>query len=175
MAVALIVRFDINQSSTQLAWQFLRNGLPIPDPDNAQTGLLSLDQNETVSVTVKAMSDDAELLGISILDCHVMTRPMLYSRRLHPEFAGEFPLPSPFFDISVPTMGMGANTNLGGGAALGDSSAKLWQSAVPLVCLNLGHWDTSFMVTVAIERPTGMDYRVFTFDPETQVGNGAVP
>jgi hypothetical protein len=30
-------------------------------------------------------------------------------------------------------------------------------------------------MTVAIETARGLEYRVFSFDPETQVGTGAIP
>ncbi|MFY0574393.1 hypothetical protein ACN28S_08585 [Cystobacter fuscus] len=41
------------------------------------------------------------------------------------------------------------------------------------IILNEGRWKTSLMMTVATTRLDGTaSCRVFTFDPETQVGNG---
>lgn len=172
----LRVSFDINQESERLNWTFLdAEHQPMRKPDGQETGLFVFEAGETIRLNVVANSYLGTLSGVHIIDCHLISRPILHSKRVHPEIAGEYPYPSPFFDPLATLDGQGATSSFGHGAALGSARSMSWDSEVELVYRNEGRWQTAFIMTVAIETTTGLEYRVFGFDPECQVGTGAVP
>jgi hypothetical protein len=175
-AITLMVSFDIDQESEQLNWSFLdAEGRPIVRPKGQETGTIAFKAGDAIALQVVAYSYKKALRGAHIIDCHLMTRPLLYSKRQNPEFAGEYPYPSPFFNPATQLDGQGATASFGNGATAGTPSRMSWSSPVVMLCLNEGRWDTSFIMTVAIETADGLDYRVFAFDPECQVGTGAMP
>jgi len=172
----LMVSFDINQESEKLNWAFLDSEhQPLEKSKGVETGLFVFEAGETMRLNVVANSYLEELVGVHIIDCHLVNRPILYSRRLTPHVAGEYPYPSPFFDPAEPLNGQGATSSFGHGAARGGPMKMAWDSDVELIYRNMGRWQMSFIMTVAIERANGLEYRVFSFDPEAQVGSGAGP
>lgn len=172
----LMVSFDINQESEKLNWAFLDSEhQPLEKSKGVETGLFVFEAGETMRLNVVANSYLEELVGVHIIDCHLVNRPILYSRRLTPHVAGEYPYPSPFFDPAEPLNGQGATSSFGHGEAHGGPMKMLWDSDVELIYRNMGRWQMSFIMTVAIERANGLEYRVFSFDPEAQVGSGAGP
>jgi hypothetical protein len=175
-AICLMVSFDINQESEKLNWSFLdAERRPIPKDTGLETGLFVFKAGDTFELNVVAKSYDNELSNVHIIDCHLITRPILHSKRVQPQIAGEYPYPSPFFDPDTYLEGQGATASFGNGAASGSPAVMSWDSPQQLTCRNEGRWQTSFIMTVAIETGSGLEYRVFSFDPETQVGTGAVP
>ncbi|WP_323142403.1 hypothetical protein [Massilia phyllosphaerae] len=169
----LMVSFDICQQSEKLNWTFLDSEhQPLEKSKGVETGLFVFNTGERMRLNVVANSYLEELVGVHIIDCHLITRPILYSKRAAPELAGEYPYPSPFFDPAELINGQGATASFGHGAAQGGRMKMTWDSDVELIYRNKGNWQMSFIMTVAIERANGLAYRVFSFDPEANVGDG---
>jgi len=172
----LMVSFDINQESEKLDWAFLdAQHEPLEKAKGVETGLFVFEAGETMRLNVVANSYQEELVGVHIIDCHLMNRPIMYSRRVTPQMAGEYPFPSPFFDPAQPLNGQGATASFGHGEAHGGPMKMVWDSDLELIYRNKGRWQMSFIMTVAIERANGLEYRVFSFDPEAHVGSGGTP
>lgn len=172
----LMVSFDICQESDQLNWTFLDSEHQPVDPSKGvETGLFVFKAGDRMRLNVVANSYQEELVGVHIIDCHLVSSPIMYSKRVTPHLAGEYPYPSPFFDPAKLLNGQGATSSFGHGAAQGSRMKMTWDSDLELIYRNKGRWDMSFIMTVAIERPNGLEYRVFSFDPEANVGEGATP
>jgi hypothetical protein len=172
----LMVSFDICQESEKLNWAFLNSEhQPVEKSKGVETGLFVFEAGETMRLNVVANSYLDELVGVHIIDCHLINRPIMYSRRVTPHVAGEYPYPSPFFDPAEPLNGQGATSSFGHGEAQGSRMKMTWDSDVELIYRNKGRWQMSFIMTVAIERANNLEYRVFSFDPEANVGTGAIP
>jgi hypothetical protein len=168
--VLLTAIFDIDQDSQLLSWAFTVDGKPISG-QGVETGLLAFQKDDKLSVTVIATSEQDPLGSVHIDGCHLITIPRAFTKRENPERAGEFPEPSPFNEY-------GAVVDLGSGECegFGKTTAKQWQSNVPMQCDNIGRWEMSFVITTTIVRNQGglatSEQRVFAFDPEFEVGNG---
>lgn len=173
----LSVNFDIGQESEQLDWIFLdAEHRPIKPSTGLETGQFVLDANDTLRLNVVANSYQEQLSAVHIIDCHLIHRPVMFSKRGNPaRLAGSYPYPSPFFNPHTMANGQGATCSFGRGQASGTLARMSWDSEVALTILNKGRWELSFVMTVAIETAKGLEYRVFSFDPETQVGTGATP
>jgi hypothetical protein len=173
----LMVSFDICQESERLDWSILDSEhQPVQKSIGLETGQFVLDVNDTVRLNVVANSYLEQLTSVHIIDCHLIHRPVMFSSRGNPaHLAGKYPYPSPFFNPATMVNGQGATSSFGQGQATGTPSQMSWDSDVALTILNRGRWQMSFIMTVAIETARGLEYRVFSFDPETQVGNGSVP
>jgi hypothetical protein len=172
----LKVSFDINQESEKLNWSFLDSEhQPVEKSKGVETGLFVFEAGDQMRLNVVANSYNEELVAVHIIDCYLTNRPILFSHRVVPEHAGRYPYPSPFFDPAQPLNGQGATSDFGHGEAHGDPMMMTWDSDVELLYRNKGRWQMSFIMTVAIERGHGLEYRVFSFDPEGQVSNGSTP
>lgn len=172
----LKVTFDISQESEKLNWVFLdADRQPMHKADGAETGLYVFEGGESLGLNVVANSYKEELLGVHIIDCHLIHRPILHAKSVHPDLAGEYPYPSPFFDPTAMVDGQGATSSFGHGVGQGSARQMTWNSPIELNYRNQGRWHTAFILTVAIQTRKGTSYRVFYFDPECQVGTGAVP
>lgn len=172
----LRVSFDINQESEKLDWSFLdAEHQPLHPSTGVETGLFVFEAGDQMRLNVVANSYNEELKAVHIIDCHLINRPILYSQRVSPALAGRYPYPSPFFDPARPLDGQGATADFGHGQARGGPLKMSWDSEVELIYRNMGRWQMSFIITVAIERGDGLEYRVFSFDPEGQVNNGSTP
>jgi hypothetical protein len=100
----------------------------------------------------------------------------MFSKRGNPgNLAGTYPYPSPFFNPDTMVNGQGATFSFGQGQASGTPARMSWDSDAALVIRNRGRWEISFVMTVAIETEHGLEYRVFSFDPEGQVTTGSIP
>lgn len=168
--VLLTATFDVDQDSQLLSWNFTVDGKPITG-QGKETGLLAFQKDDRLSIAVIAESDTIPLGTVTIDGCHLITIPRVFSKRENPERAGEFPEPSPFNEY-------GAVIDLGRGECLGhgETLAKQWQPDLLLTCDNVGRWELSFVLTTTISQNQGglisSEQRVFTFDPELEVGNG---
>lgn len=169
--VVLTVTFDIDQDSQLLRWIFTADGQPISG-QGVETGLLAFQLDDRLSVNVVAESAQGQLGDVRIDGCHFITIPRAFTKRENPERAGEFPEPSPFNDF-------GAVISLGSGECSGHepTTAKQWSPDLSLQCDNIGRWELSMVLTTTIARNSGglvtQEQRVFGFDPECEVGNGA--
>jgi hypothetical protein len=172
----LMVSFDICQESEQLNWTFLdSHHQPVDTAKGVETGLFVFEAGDRMRLHVVANSYLEELVGVHVIDCHMASSPIMYSKRVTPHMAGEYPYPSPFFDPAEALNGQGATCSFGYGEAHGSRMKMTWDSDVELIYRNKGRWEMSFIMTVAIERANGLEYRVFSFDPEANVGSGGIP
>jgi hypothetical protein len=173
----LMVSFDICQESERLDWTFLDSEhQPVQKSTGLETGQFVFDANDTMRLNVVANSYLNQLTSVHIIDCHLVHRPVMFSSRGNPaQLAGRYPYPSPFFNPATMVNGQGATFSFGQGQASGTASQMSWDSDVALTILNQGRWQISFTMTVAIETAKGLEYRVFSFDPEGQVSTGAIP
>jgi hypothetical protein len=173
----LKVSFDISQESERLDWTILDSDhQPVKPSTGLETGQFVLDDHDTLRLNVVANSYLEQLSSVHIIDCHLIHRPVMFSRRGNSgHLAGKYPYPSPFFNPATMVNGQGATSSFGQGQASGTPSQMSWDSDVAFTILNQGRWQMSFVMTVAIETAKGLEYRVFSFDPETQVGTGSVP
>jgi hypothetical protein len=169
-AITLTVDFDIHQISQRLNWAFeAPDQPPIPPGTGMNTGLIPFKQGDTMTLVVQGNSIDPglpQLESLEIVDAYFITSPILYSKRAHPLQAGEYPAPSPF-------QGRNAVISVGGGVASGTPSQMTWQADGALECRNLGRWEASLILTAKITTADGVMHRVFSFDPECEVGTGA--
>jgi hypothetical protein len=176
----LLLAFDIDQESQRLNWSFQRDGHPEPKGDGLDTGMFGFKKGDIVTLLVVGKSYLGRQANLQILDSHYITRPILNSRTTHPKSAGEYPLPSPFFGEQQDGHVHGACVSFGHGTAEVLPEAMIWPSEKSFVCMVDGRWDTSFVMTTKISYWTVDNeiverFRVFTFDPETEVGTGAIP
>jgi hypothetical protein len=167
--IILTVVFDIDQDSQLLKWAFTADGQPISG-DGVETGLLAFQQQDKISLVVHAKSKKGVLKQVEIQDCQMITSPLAITKREDPTRAGEFPAPSPFgAEAAVVSFGIGI--------AEGSSTKAVWESGVVMECTNKGRWEMSLVMTTSISRtgdtPIAVERRVFSFDPELEVGTGA--
>jgi len=168
-SITLNVQFDIGQESQQLNWYFNdSHGKINPNTGGPKTGLLSFRPGDTLTLAISAESSDGQLENVSVIDCNLITLPMLAT--WNTPNPGTYPLPSPCFEAGS---GVGSTVSFMPVTA-GSPSAKRQTFTGKTVALNnLGRWKLTFMLTVAITEVSGAtNYRVFMFDPECDVGNG---
>ena len=171
--------FDIDQTSDQLAWHFVRydgEGNPI---HGKEAGVINFTVNEKFYIDITAGSDNP-IAGVKIVDCVLISKPFMYI--CGPDVATEYAPPSPF----APKL-LGAIV----GASIALPAAEFEEVTVPPVRkyhrakyhwnnhLTVGgfqgRWELSFVLTVQIARPNGrQELRVFSFDPESDVSNGVI-
>jgi hypothetical protein len=183
-ALTLVVSFDIDQEGQRLDWYFEdAHGNPIPVDQGKETGIFPLLQDNVIGTRVEVSGCTPTPDKVAIINCHLITRPTLFSARqikqssLDPSYAGTYPYPSPFFIPENSEGGEGATVSFGTGVAtMGDEPGTMaWTSKSSYRCVNQGRWNLFFIMTAAISRDGKTSYRVFSFDPECQVGTGAVP
>lgn len=168
-SITLNVQFDIGQESEQLNWYFSdSHGKINPNAAGPRTGLLSFQPDDTLTLAISADSSRAQLETVRVIDCTLITQPLL-STWNYPN-PGTYPLPSPFFDADN---GPGAVVSFMPVSASSATSKRQTFSGKTLKLNNKGRWKLSFVLTVAITEVTGAsNYRVFSFDPEVVVGTG---
>lgn len=168
-SITLNVQFDIGQESQQLNWYFSdSHGKINPNAVGPKTGLLSFRPGDTLTLAISAESSAGQLENVRVIDCNLITLPMLATwNKPNP---GTYPLPSPFFE---PGSGVGSTITFMPVNASSASAKRQTFTGQTVTLNNLGRWKLTFMLTVAITEMTGAtNYRVFTFDPECDVGNG---
>lgn len=169
-SITLNVEFDIEQDSQRLVWSFNGPEGKIGRTDaGLESGLLAFQPGDTVTVSIVANSFSGRLESVSIIDCHLLTRPVLQSWA--EPAPGTYPLPSPFF---VPGGAAGSVTSFLPVSGNSPTARQQRFTGTTLQVANPGRWQTTFVMTVAIGLANGgTTYRVFTFDPECQVSTGA--
>lgn len=174
--------FDIDQIGETLEWHFYRkdgHGNPIK---GRYAGSVYFTVGEQTRVRVKAGSYNP-FVGFEVLDCTLITRPQVV--QIGKGLRTEFALPSPF--ISTPDITVtGASVSLPPAQFVPSDVlkpepeytefAREWNKELT-VGDKTGRWEISFVLTVAIQRTLGgtPELRVFTFDPEGEVGSGVSP
>lgn len=179
-AMHLEASFDIDQVSDQLMWHFVRyddKGNPL---HGKEAGLINFTIGEQFFVNVIAGSAKP-IAGVRIIECVLITKPFIY--QCGPDVKTIYAPPSPFgsaklggiMSASIVMPGDQFKAGLAEESQCYHYSAHHWDRALTVGGFQ-GRWDISFVLTVQIARPDGRnELRVFSFDPEGEVSNGAVP
>ncbi len=171
--VVLSVGFDADQISDQLAFKFTSpDGQEPVHPTGLFEGEIYFCEGEVFHLRVIASGRKATFSSFQIVDCCLITRPKVVSAGA--ERTTRYAPPSPF------TQQIGACQALvldftSEAAERGDRRfvTQDWKHTLD-VGNALGRWELSLVMTVRIFRGVDMqeDIRVFSFDPETEVGSG---
>jgi len=174
--------FDIDQIGETLEWSFYRedgHGNPIK---GHYAGSVYFTVGELTRVRVKA-GGYSRFVGFEVLDCTLITRPQI--TQIGAGLRTEFAVPSPFISTADITV-TGATISLPPSQFLPadvpkpepeyTEYAREWSKELTVGSAT-GRWEISFVLTVAIQRVLGgkPELRVFTFDPEGEVGSGVSP
>ncbi len=176
----LRVSFDVDQISGDLLWR-------ITDPDSGRNlldsvgrfaGSVHFRHGDEVFVEVMATGRLGQFVTSRILAGHIVTRP--HTTVESGSAAETFSAPSPFSnDAAVVAIPGWTPTQMVDDPVRGLRIA-LQQSTAPLsVIQRTGRWELSFVISVAIvqerDGERGESVRVFSFDPESEVGTGTDP
>lgn len=177
-AVLLKVSFDINQTSDALDWEFLPNSRPTKG-DHA--GGVLFQPKEKLFLEIDGTgSDKSSFTGFDVVECCFITMPQII--QIGANLPLKYAAPSPF--LNVPSAVFTFPPNFKDGIVPAGSEIvnrerqfkQTWQGDL-VVAEASGRWEISLVVTVRIrygaDRPS--ELRVFSFDPEGQVGDGTAP
>lgn len=177
-SILITASFDVNQTSDALTWTITNSGGSVDPGSGTLNGLYDLSAGDTVAVQACATSVNPSV-GVIILECNLVSRPMLFPAG-GTGIPGTYPFPSPFFDVNgEPPLACTVNSVLPFVSLIpGPDGVQLFNSqALTVNCA--GRWEISLLMTVAITKTVGAsavtNYRVFGFDPESDVTSGAVP
>jgi hypothetical protein len=173
--------FDIDQVGQSLEYHFRRkdgHGNPVK---GRYAGGVYFTVGELTRVRVRAGSY-TPFTGFKVLDCTLVTVPQLV--QIGSKVATRFSPPSPFASTDAVTV-TGASLSLPAEQFVPAAAdpvdpeynefALEWDQGLT-VGNETGRWEISFVLTVEIQRADGnTEQRVFTFDPEGEVGSGVVP
>jgi hypothetical protein len=175
--ITLTVGFDVEQTTDTLQYRFT-------SPDNAQpnpiTGLYASEiyfgEGDIVHLEILGGGAEGRFKGFKIIDCCLITRPLV--TQAGPQIVTRHAPPSLFMQA------IGATYNFpldfSSDMQVYEDGAKKyrvvthrWKRTLD-VAQSAGRWKLSLVVTVVIEGgPDGQQQvRVFSFDPEGQVGPG---
>jgi hypothetical protein len=175
--ITLTVGFDVEQTTDTLQYRFT-------SPDNAQpnpiTGLYASEiyfgEGDIVHLEILGGGAEERFSGFKIIDCCLITRPLV--TQAGPRVATRHASPSPFMQ----SIGATYNFPLDFSASMhvyecGEKKYRVvthgWKRTLD-VAQCPGRWKLSLVVTVVIEGgpDSQQQVRVFSFDPEGQVGPG---
>lgn len=169
--VKLKVSFDIDQVSGNLDWEFSPRSHPI---SGRHAGAILLQPGELLHLEVDGNgSADSGFQAFKIIECCLMTRPQV--TQIGRGLPTLFSAPTPFAGIDRASYAFPLDFDCGALRTQPDGSLRMvqhWNGQL-LVDQPPGRWDMSFLITVLIDR--GADeplWRVFSFDPESEVGDG---
>ncbi|HDS1578109.1 hypothetical protein WG628_09735 [Stenotrophomonas maltophilia] len=173
-AAIIRVSFDIDQVSSDLLWQaaVAKTHRDLYSPVGRYAGAVHFREGDTVSVEVTGYGRSGTLLSTNILDAMLYTVPHTSGER--------FSAPSPFSSVRATTpIEQWQPARIEHDREPG-FSASVQRSLTPLtVVQDDGRWKLSLILTVVIERLTKagpqQEIRVFSFDPEAEVGSGTEP
>ncbi len=168
------VSFDIEQISSYAMWGVSQTDNP-HNPYSSlglHAGAIRFRKDESIRVEVLAYGHPDLFVSMNVLDAMIYTVPHTDGERRS--------APSPFSRVRATTpIGQWAPAEV----EHTDSQRKAMTQAslTPLIVVEeSGRWMFSLILTMAIERRTEgggkrSEIRVFTFDPEIQVGSGTEP
>ena len=175
----LKTQFDIDQVSDVLAWKFVRrDGHPEPD-HGKDAGMINFIVGQAFHVQIEATSR-CKFKGFDVLDCCLITRPFVYS--CGPKQPTVYAPPSMFTSkllghVVPATLSLPGKDFEQVRFDLPEHVHKVvleWTDHLTVGNF-LGRWDMSFVLTVKIRLEDGTtSVRVFSFDPETDVGEGTI-
>lgn len=173
-AAIIRVSFDIEQISSDLVWRAaeVKSNRDLFAAIGRYAGAVHLRQDDAVTVQVTAYGAEDSLLTINVIDAMLYTVPHTSG--------GVFCAPSPFSKVRA-TMPVGQWS----AAEIHHCHERKVKLAVqtslaPLQVVETdGRWKLSLIITVLIDRYVGnqkvSEIRVFSFDPEAEVGSGTEP
>lgn len=173
--VTLTVGFDIDQTTDALSHHFHSRDHGHPNPiTGLYAGEVYLREGEHFHLKVKGGGPSGELASFQILDCCLVTRPHVISTG--PGLPTRHATPSPFLQA----IGASYQFPLDFSTEVSDNLEQRyrvitqhWKHTLD-VSHSRGRWDLSLVLTVKILRGPVLlpEIRVFSFDPEGQVGPG---
>lgn len=185
--MTLTARFDVNQINDGIDWLFADLDSAISSENAAVEAYWNRDiefsagQDFRIAIT----ASDKEKTGfesLEIVDCCLITRPQILS--CGPNERTYYAPPSMFATSSSQPLGAVYRIDpssftvhsTGIDPEKGRNVTLLWDGHLTVGPYN-GVWELSFYVTVRIKRDGGQpdQFRVFYFDPETEIGNGTYP
>lgn len=185
-ALTLQVSFDIDQDSSLLILTpVVNNGGTDPVHEGERyAGDFYFPLKETVGLQVTGWGKNPTpatggdtvpaAFSFDIVDCHFITRPKIVQMNVDGTLYAQ---PSPFMDVAVPWHQLAPIFVTGPATTSGAEQfiTKTWTGALRIGDVP-GRWEISFLLTVAITRlgASSPEVRVFWFDPEGEVGTGAV-
>jgi hypothetical protein len=195
-AYTLNVVFDIHEESEQLVWNIQQTDSSKVVPANTGNRLNGLygfqgakqtGGADTLQVQVFATSSNSQMPNLTLNECYLICKPRLaHANALSGVAAGTYPFNSPFpgnHAVNSCLDGMKAALQPARSAPAGINipatdltyaSTLLPQQPLPLT--NAGHWEVSLLISVSYGSDiNALKYRVFTLDPEFQVGQGTIP
>lgn len=176
----LQVTFDVTQPEDRVDWAFIGPNGVVPPGHGASNGDYVLASGNQLSLSVIAVNPLHSAASVTITGCHLITKPLLFTAALDSQGrAGTYPYPSPFHGPDeTPSQGAVVDFGQSPRFAIQGSQQVPWNSSVIQTCANQGEWELQFFMTAKIETPGReplVAYRVFRFDPECQIGTGALP
>lgn len=180
-SIVLEVSFDVDQTSAGLDWHVVATDCDGEPRKGKYAGGILFLKGETFYLRVTGFgSDRSKFDSFKVLECCIVTRPQIVA--CGPHMKTVYAPPSPFFRPEDPSSPMGPSYQLplqfSPTAVMGygrDRKFTLrWDDRLK-VGQTEGRWNLSFIIMVSIERGQGNDpeIRVFSFDPESEVGDGA--
>lgn len=185
--VILELHFDVDQEGSDLGHE-LQRGSPNGGNPNPDTGphadSLYFATGEQLALKIvghgtaaEGVAPESRFVSFQVIDCVITTRPQVIQRGLG--LTTKYAVPSPFqqavgacyplaLDFSVSASGLvpeGERTVI-----------QTWKRTLD-IGVTPGLWELSLVLTVRIVRGVGSveELRVFSFDPETEVGgNGTL-
>lgn len=177
-SITLTVSFDADQESPQLLYHFKADNSDTPNPTlegGRYASAIYLCHGAYVNLIVQGWSDPTRLSSYDIKQCCVITRPKII--QLGGKIPTLFARPSPFATVAVPchTLVNEFETSTVGRPPAEVCITKTWKGTLQVGDVD-GRWEISFVLAVALQRPGGSapELRVFSFDPEGEVGTGAI-
>lgn len=185
--MTLTARFDVNQIDDGIDWVFadldsalIVNHSPVEAQWNRDIQFLA-GQSFKIAITASD-KEKTEFESLEVVDCCLITRPQILS--CGPEQRTYYGPPSLFASSSSQQLGAlyriepSAFTIHSSGIdpEKGKRITLLWDGHLTVGPYN-GFWEVSFYLTVRIKRTNGQSdqLRVFSFDPEAEIGNGTFP
>lgn len=174
--VTLTIGFDADQISDQLAYEFTSaDGSHPVHPTGLFKGEIYFEEGEIFHLQVRGGGKPDSFTAFDVIDCAIITKPQIISAG--PKQPTVYAVPSPFANVSgacyplaidFETTATVTTVNDNGGYHLIDQA---WQHTLD-ICHTQGRWEISLVLTVRITRGPGeeSEVRVFSFDPEGQVG-----
>lgn len=177
----LHANFDVDQLSDQLQWRFSRADGQGNPPAGTDAGTVYFTEGETFKLQVTAGRDSA-FETFEVIDCCLISRPRIV--QLGVGLKTLFAAPSPFVAPSGEPL-PGATCQIPGSEFVPVSAAQAGPGHHQVVREwdgylkagpNTGRWELEFVITVRITGADGQSWsRVFSFDPESEVGTGMTP
>lgn len=176
----LEVCFDIEQTSEILTWSFVRSDGKGHPNKGKSAGSINFSVGQQFLVAIRGGSENP-FPGFEVLNCCLISIPQIY--RCGPEMPTDYALPSMFLADEPTTVKDACVVLPADQFKVRDVQPSKdhfeivqdWTDHLTVGPYN-GRWKLSLVLTVRITRADGTpSVRVYAFDPEGTVGDGASP